>query len=373
MHGIRSCGWKNVDDCILTFLDSLDAASVTNAALHTGWYAETDAVRNQMFQLHRVAKKNCGSPRRCVHPGCQDKAIKSHAISKSALRVLSAGQTRISRIDFDIFQQTMISLGKGPSDASTFLGFCKTHDNDLFESFEKAEFVNAAPQILDAAYRAVGREIRSKLDVIIEAATLMHEVSQNEKKYDAVNPEFYLRYLFLTVNMLLSLKQVVALRDVVLESIRNNTTPLVTAVFTSPEPLVLASWGVSSLAFDFAGRSLPVRGQTDFLDSVFVSTHINEGGVQYVVSWLRDSPTGAQLAESLRSLSHGGMATNLPGFLISACEVTYLANHRVDEARLKYSQLVLEAASGAIERGLTVPLTGLTDFAVSRLQMLGES
>ncbi|MQA23507.1 hypothetical protein [Rugamonas rivuli] len=107
---------------------------------------------------HEHALRGILKPNRswtCLHPGCADKCIYSHAISKSISletiaesghlqTIRSQRQGDIKTLDFDRI---------GIKQASAFNGFCATHD-DLFKSLDTREIIDSKSLFLQA-YRSV--------------------------------------------------------------------------------------------------------------------------------------------------------------------------------------------------------------------------
>ncbi|OFA00308.1 hypothetical protein [Duganella sp. HH101] len=103
--------------------------------------------------LREILRPNRSWP--CLHPGCADKCIYSHAISKSISletiaesghlqTVRSQRQGDIKTLDFDRI---------GIKQATAFNGFCATHD-DLFKSLDTREIADSKSLFLQA-YRSV--------------------------------------------------------------------------------------------------------------------------------------------------------------------------------------------------------------------------
>lgn len=119
-----------------------------------------DAERNKYhFENVHGYLKRWKKSHRCVVPDCVRRSIvRSHTISKGMLldRIAEAGH--VLTPSFDHVQGKIRIERIGASDASTFPGFCKEHEN-LFVKFENAKEVSNEREALLQAYRAACREL----------------------------------------------------------------------------------------------------------------------------------------------------------------------------------------------------------------------
>lgn len=103
--------------------------------------------------------KDWSKSRQCMIPGCGQHSIKrSHAIPKSmSLRVINES----GHVLAPSFDQTRGVLGiqkVGVADATTFPGFCSTHEL-LFAKFETKGSIDQEPEVYLQVYRAACREL----------------------------------------------------------------------------------------------------------------------------------------------------------------------------------------------------------------------
>lgn len=102
----------------------------------------------------------------CMHPDagpetCSGTAIRSHTVSRqSALnRIAENGHVMVLRPGSDDDADPAIRAHRvGVSSASTFTGFCATHDHSLFEPIDKADLVPTPEQAFLLAYRSLCRD-----------------------------------------------------------------------------------------------------------------------------------------------------------------------------------------------------------------------
>lgn len=101
--------------------------------------------------------------------GCQEKAIKSHVLQKNGiLREISDKNHLVQFLPPNPFESAEKGLFDfkeiGVNDVYTFKGFCKEHDNKIFEPIEsksELDFTEAKQQAL-FSYRGLCQEIRRK-------------------------------------------------------------------------------------------------------------------------------------------------------------------------------------------------------------------
>jgi hypothetical protein len=145
-------------------------------------------------EVLKSRKKSERKTRLCMFDNCQQEAIKSHVFQKNGiLREISEKNHLIQLLPpnpYELTKKGIYDFKKvGVNDVYTFKGFCKEHDNDLFQPIESKsilDFTNANQQAL-FSYRGLCQEIRRKeiaieglIDLLklcpIEKAHLMHQV-----------------------------------------------------------------------------------------------------------------------------------------------------------------------------------------------------
>lgn len=96
----------------------------------------------KLFQikLKENFQKISNREKKCSHPNCNKKAIKSHTVSKASnLLKISSSKNIVYSIRnpiFNINNSNFIDFKCGIHKASTYPLFCAKHDTDLFEPFE---------------------------------------------------------------------------------------------------------------------------------------------------------------------------------------------------------------------------------------------
>ena len=100
-----------------------------------------DAYKLFQIKLNKHFQKLSNNRRKCSHPNCNERAIKSHTVSKASnLLKISSKNNKIYSIRNPIFginNNNFIDFGCGINEASVYPLFCTKHDANLFEPFEK--------------------------------------------------------------------------------------------------------------------------------------------------------------------------------------------------------------------------------------------
>ena len=109
----------------------------------------------------------------CLHPRagdeCDKKIINAHSIQNSQSLSSIAKDGHVYHLTHKYRHQTETYLEYekiGINKASVFKGFCKKHDNELFEPFDNTKLEPNAEQIFLYAYRSLCKEIYQKYKVI---------------------------------------------------------------------------------------------------------------------------------------------------------------------------------------------------------------
>ncbi len=101
--------------------------------------------------------KNCRY-KDCIFPNCSKKGIKAHSIQKS--KILKAISKNGMVISFDPRKSyyTLNFEELGISRASTFYGFCNTHDTKIFSKIENRDYQETNEQNFLFSYRACAKQ-----------------------------------------------------------------------------------------------------------------------------------------------------------------------------------------------------------------------
>lgn len=108
-------------------------------------------------------RKKLQQSMKCLVPGCNSTAIKSHSQQKGVALNSIAHAGHVLTLKRDV---TLSRLDKvGINEASTFKGFCNTHDTKLFADLETFPLAVGNPQVIRQAFlRAIAHEYVRKIE-----------------------------------------------------------------------------------------------------------------------------------------------------------------------------------------------------------------
>lgn len=117
---------------------------------------------------------------------CSGSIIKAHTVPRStSLKAIArAGHVygiRPSLLNIEKFQGRLVPELIGINNASTFTGFCGTHDDRVFSAIEKGAFVATAEQCFLLAYRAFSRECYTK-KAMLQTNALLGELDRGHDR-----------------------------------------------------------------------------------------------------------------------------------------------------------------------------------------------
>jgi len=114
----------------------------------------------------------------CMYPGCNEKAINSHIMQKNGILSSIAEDQHLWESAVDHFKAEYIGFQrKGINKIYTFLGFCNTHDTEIFKKIESKDDIDFSDyeSCLLFALRTACNEYRIKEIVIKQQeCTLVH-------------------------------------------------------------------------------------------------------------------------------------------------------------------------------------------------------
>jgi len=115
-------------------------------------------------EIARAFKNSAIAVKGCYFPGCGKKSIKAHSISNTRLLLKLSDNGKVMYFDKEHTKAgTLVETGRGA--ASTFGGFCGTHDK-IFHPIDAEDYITGdAEQGYLFAMRASAKELNTKLTV----------------------------------------------------------------------------------------------------------------------------------------------------------------------------------------------------------------
>lgn len=240
---------------------------------------------------------------RCLHYDNGDRCdeiIKAHSIQRRRSLSAIAKNSHVYQINDSIGalikKQGRITFKKNSIyKASTFLGFCKKHDKELFEPIDDYPLKPTDQQVLLYSYRSLCRE----LFVSENALEFVRNQLENLVNQDAIK-SMYSRYVIGKSFGLENLKRHKLYYD---ETLKNKSFSNIRyVIFKSQQQPIIAFSGLFYPDFDFLGRELQnLADQTKELQLITFCSAPTENGWAYIFAWHETSSTVC--VEFMRSLA----------------------------------------------------------------------
>ena len=161
----------NVLSTLASEMDQLVAEYIADP----GVIFASDGERNRSYFEHRRrARRDWVSSKKCFFPDCAANSVRrSHTIPRAALRLI-ADEGHVATPDFDTKVGGTTVQRLGTVVASTFPGFCATHEQ-IFGSFERTRRLGEQTHHLLQMFRTVTRELAAKahhlkwIEILVES------------------------------------------------------------------------------------------------------------------------------------------------------------------------------------------------------------
>jgi len=278
---------------------------------------------------NKFSKRICSSPN-SFHQDCSKKIIKAHTVPKSSSLKAIAKDGHVLGMKMSL-ENIFKNKGKpclekiGINNASTFNGFCKVHDDNIFALVEKEAFKDSAEQCFLLAYRAFAKEYYAK-NSVSEIDTLRHQADKGKSIDDQMAIQMQ-NFMFdiSTRTALLDLMHHKDFFDYALENDDYSSTRAVVFSFKSPPP-IMVSGGVNP-DYDFNGNLLQDLMELECrLDSIYVTSFYDGTSGKIVLSWLEHChETCKKLVESLFQKSPDDIVTFLFQYIAKNFENTFVS------------------------------------------------
>lgn len=137
-------------------------------------FTDNNERKKELFKSITLKQKRWSKKQTCIVNGCNNISIKrSHTIQKSGPILSVSKNSIVMTPEFDLNNRVLTLKEKGLNEASTFPGYCKSHEG-LFSSFEETKDLFSGDAIALQLYRTVCRELfRIKVEI---------EAHENQKK-----------------------------------------------------------------------------------------------------------------------------------------------------------------------------------------------
>lgn len=273
------------------------------------------------------SKQKCSCPD-SFQDRCAAKIVNAHTVPKSSsLKAIAKdGHVYGSKFTFDQFVRNggkIVPELVGINKASTFTGFCKIHDKEIFAPIEVSEFTTTPQQCFLLAYRALARECYAK--------SSMGDLNHYRNGLDKGKP-LNAQIEIQETNSKIITGTNAALRDnkfhkecfdKCLET--NDFSQVRALVFDFDAPPAVMASGAIFPDYNFDGNLIQYLGDLDRIMDLLSVTSFFDGKVGRVVfSWLENSHSSSEnLVRSLLKKPHADIPALLVQYLYSNLENCY--------------------------------------------------
>lgn len=269
-------------------------------------------------------QNRAGNLSMCMHPDagpgeCVGPIVRAHTIQRAGglYRIAVGGHVYgfcpdIARLPNSggLFMPQRIGIKQ----ASTFTGFCATHDSQLFRPIETRLFSGTPEQSALLGYRAVCREMFAK-KVAMRGASVIKKLDRGK----AMEDQIFLQQLAVDheAGLRAGLQDVTAFKGAYDSMIAATDFSSAGHYIVSLDrvPDIMCS-GVFAPEADFCGGSLQKLYPLDEpVDHVAFSLFANDTGGAAVFSWVKPNPTAVRLSASIGRVPDD----QLPGLIACFC------------------------------------------------------
>lgn len=278
-------------------------------------------------QLRRSYQKKV-----CLHPtapiGCGSQIINAHTIQRSgAISKIVDSTNHVLTFyppETDAKGKRIIH-SRGWKEASTFKGFCNTHDTSLFADLETQPFTGNAKQCFLVGYRAVCHEKYQKRAVNDNTPLLKTNLDKGLAKADQISIQTGIKiYENGTQTGAKEVNEIKNLYDSALQT--NDFTDINYAVISFDGDISVVSTGIVSPDFDVNGNRL--QNIADFSKEVEALTFgvvSTVTGGAFVISWLSKFKICSNFVNLLLSAPIDKIPSLLVEFMFAYVENTYFS------------------------------------------------
>lgn len=275
-------------------------------------------------------RKCCYVPNEMKHE-CSKKIINAHTVSKSgSLQEIADESNHVLGLKIDL-PNLFKNKGKltpekiGVNQASTFKGFCSTHDKRLFSCIEDRQFSGTEEQCFALMYRSIAKELHAKEGSLLSSKQLLRNGDKGKPLLDqmsiqsiAADNELGLQT---AISELLEFKT--QLDNQLLGKVTNSMSHL---IIESLAPMPVAVSSMCAPICDFKCKMVQDLGDLNVAAESVVFNSFSSDGKGYVVfSWLKESNIILGFIDSLLALGKDDIFSSLVRFFFGVAENTFIS------------------------------------------------
>ena len=275
------------------------------------------------------SRKRCYVPDNLKHE-CSKRIINAHTVSKSgSLKEIADESNHVLGLKISL-PSIIKNKGKlipekiGINQASTFKGFCSTHDKTLFACIEDRKFIGDDEQCLALMYRSIAKELYAKEGGLNTSEFIKcgdkgkHSFEQMQIQKFATNVQLSIK---IAIKELSELKS--ELDDQLLGVATGNLNHL---IIESLLPMPVAVSSIVSPITDFDGNLIQDLSDLTVASEQLIFNSFSSDGKGYVVfSWSKKSYKVLAFINSLLVIEQNKVFSALIRFFFGVAENTFIS------------------------------------------------
>jgi len=259
---------------------------------------------------------------------CSKKIINAHTISKSgSLKEIADESNHVLGLKINL-PNIMKNKGKlipekiGINQASTFKGFCSTHDKTLFSCIEDREFIGDEEQCLALMYRSVAKELYAK-EGMLNTSEFIKGGDKGRQPIEQMFLQKFASVQQLGINA--AIKELSELKQQLDEQLLGNTAGNLThLIIESTKPMPVAVSSIIAPISDFSGNRIQDLGDLSVEAQQLIFNSFSSDGKGYVVfSWAKESQKVLGFINSLLAINESKIFSALIRFFFGLAENTF--------------------------------------------------
>jgi hypothetical protein len=322
-------------------------------------------------ELNKFNSQKCCSVPDAMKVQCSNKIIKAHSVSKSSSlkeiakdgHVYTTFNTKHNySYPFKVRPQKV-----GINNASTFTGFCSTHDKELFSPIEDKPFEANAFHCFLVAYRALCREVFVK-ESVLSTFNFAHTLDKGKGIQEQAFIQSFTKHYSENNDLTLGdLRYIKKFFDQML--IDKNYEDVEHIVFELEQPSNVMTSAVGGYTVGFDGKLIQHISDdpSQIPDYVLINSFSSQGNGYVVLSWLKKhSVSNLKFVRQL--LNTASISNSLSVFIFAMVENIYMsASWWEGLSDLQQEKICAIYAQGATEHTKNSILMKLPIFDDNRL------
>lgn len=338
----------------------------------------------EIYELQRIFKETldleiCIASHLNKKHECSKEIINAHTLAKSLSlqKIASDGHVYAFKNKdlYEVFNNNGFSPLKklGIRTASTFKGFCSFHDNYLFSSIEKQNFMLDKKQILSLFYRGFALEYYKKKTVLSNAKNIFKPLLES---FDSSNLEMGALHLISNWKRAkMDFDDLVKLNEYLVEAWDHKEfKKLETYAIQITDEIPFVCTGLFAIYQDLNGKILQdiYNYDTPSLEYTSLNVFYAKDGSSWIVwSWLKkNNSINNIIVEQLKEYSITDQIGIIANFMILYTENTYFSIKYIDSLSSASKQKIEKTYNGTLSGNFLIPTDIILKIEVNNSKVI---